>query len=79
MIQSAKKWVFGRFLDLDGWIDLILHILLEVNVFQHLATLPGRRRIIQKPEKCIFERYNGEVKKSKCSLTRLMTLQVRQV
>ena len=38
MIQSAKNKVF---LTLVGWIDLILHITIELNVFDNLATLPG--------------------------------------
>ena len=42
MIQSAKKEVFGHFLEIGlCWIDLMLHILIELNVFQQSATLPG--------------------------------------
>ena len=37
MIQGSKKrvfWTFGR------WIDLILHMMIALHVFQHLAPLP---------------------------------------
>ena len=38
MIQSAKNkvlWTYG------WWIDLILHIMMEINVFLYLAVLLG--------------------------------------
>ena len=52
IIQRSQKCIFGWskrpkkrfsaiFLSLVGWIDLILHIVVELNVFQHFATLPG--------------------------------------
>ena len=38
MIQSAK---IKMFLTFGRWIDLILHMMIELHVFQHLAPLPG--------------------------------------
>ena len=42
MIQSAKKRFVAIFRSLVCWIDLIMHIVIELNVFQHSATSPGR-------------------------------------
>ena len=42
MIQSAKKEVFGHFIGLGLLIDLILHVVIVLNVFQGLAALPGQ-------------------------------------
>ena len=44
MIQKAKKKFLAIFLSLVCWIDLILHIVIVLNVFQHSATLPGHER-----------------------------------
>ena len=47
MIQSAKKKMFWT----SGcWIDFILNILLELNVFQDLAMLPGHDRSLKNPK-----------------------------
>ena len=37
MIQNAKKEDFGRFLDLVCRVDLILHFVLGINDFEHVA------------------------------------------
>ena len=50
MIQRAKTEVFGHFLELVCWIDLILHILVELNVFQHSGTLPGHGGSFKNPQ-----------------------------
>ena len=42
-------------LSLVSCIDLILHMMIELYVFHHSATLPGQWRIIQKSQKSIFE------------------------
>ena len=39
--KEPKKRVLAIFWSLVCWIDLILHILIELNVFEHSATLPG--------------------------------------
>ena len=41
MIQGAKKRFLVIFWSLICWIDLILHIMIVLNVFQLSATLPG--------------------------------------
>ena len=41
MIQRAKKRFLAIFLSLVCWIDLILHIVIVLNVFQLSAMLPG--------------------------------------
>ena len=41
MIQKPKKEVFGHILEFGLLDDLILHIVIELNVFQLLAMLPG--------------------------------------
>ena len=38
--KEPKKWFLAVFLSLVCWIDLILHIVIVLNVFQHVATLP---------------------------------------
>ena len=38
--KEPKKWFLAIFLSLVCWIDLILHILIVLNVFQLSATLP---------------------------------------
>ena len=38
MIQNAKNKVLWTY---SWWIDLILHIMIEINVFLHLAFLLG--------------------------------------
>ena len=52
------------FLSLVCWIDLIWHIVLVLNVFQHLPTLPCHdisfkndtgHDIMQKSQECVFE------------------------
>ena len=40
MIQSAKKEVFGRFLTMVRWNNLILHVVIELYPFEHSALLP---------------------------------------
>ena len=40
--KVQKKRFLAIFWSLVCWIDLILHIVIELNVFQHLATSPGR-------------------------------------
>ena len=42
--KCQKKSFLAIFRSLVCWIDLILHIVIELNVFQHLATSPGRER-----------------------------------
>ena len=39
-LNDPKRFL-AIFLSLVCWIDLILHILIELNVFQQSATLPG--------------------------------------
>ena len=41
MIQGPKKRLFAIFGILVCWIDLMMHIVMVLNVFQDLATLPG--------------------------------------
>ena len=42
MIQRAKKkWFLAIFWSLVCWIELILHIVIVLNVFQLSAILPG--------------------------------------
>ena len=41
MIQSAKRGFLAIFWTQVFWIDLTLHIMADLNVFHHLATLPG--------------------------------------
>ena len=38
--KEPKKRFLAVFLSLVCWIDLILHIVIVLNVFQHVATLP---------------------------------------
>ena len=38
MIQSTKKEVFWAYL---RWIDFIMQMMIEMNIFEHLATPPG--------------------------------------
>ena len=46
MIQSTKNEVFWTWV---RRIDLILHIIIELNVFQRLATQPGHERAFKSP------------------------------
>ena len=64
MIQKPKNDVLAIFLSLVCWIDLIWHIVLVLNVFQHLPTLPCHdisfkndtgHDIMQKSQECVFE------------------------
>ena len=61
IIQKSQKCIFEwskeqkkRFLAIFWtwvcWIDLILHIVAELNVFQHLATLPGHDGSFKNPQ-----------------------------
>ena len=41
--KGPKKRFLAIFRSLVCWADLILHIMIELNVFQHLPTSPGRK------------------------------------
>ena len=51
MIQSTKNEVFWTWV---RRIDLILHIIIELNVFQRLATQPGHERAFKSPKKALL-------------------------
>ena len=51
MIQSAKNKVFWTQV---CWIDWILHILIELDVLEHLATLPGHEGSCKGHEKAFL-------------------------
>ena len=80
IIQRSQKCIFGWskrpkkrfsaiFLSLFCWIDLILHIVIVLNVFQRSAMLPGHKGsfkdhkmhfwMIQKPKKRGFWPFSG--------------------
>ena len=51
MIQSTKNEVFWTWV---RRIDLILHIMIELNVFQRLSTQPGHEGAFKSPKKAFM-------------------------
>ena len=68
MIQSAEKVVLAIFSSLFCWIDLILHIVIELNVLHDLETQPGHEGsfkslkkyywMIQSAKKWVFDHFH---------------------